>query len=56
MSAEILNRFFHPEYLVKKEYRLGDMPSGPQAYKNVLHIALPSVAQPDQFHRYDDGG
>ncbi|MBQ6951688.1 MAG: MATE family efflux transporter [Clostridia bacterium] len=45
MAAEILNRFFHPEYLVKKEYRLGDMPSGPQAYKNVLHIALPSVAE-----------
>ena len=45
MNGAILKRFFHPEYLVKKEHRLGALPDAPTAYKNVLHIALPSVAE-----------
>ncbi len=45
MAAKVLDRFFHPEYLVKKENRLGDLPRGPEAYKNVMHIALPSVLE-----------
>lgn len=45
MAVHILKRFFHPDYLVKKENRLGNMPGGPEAYRNVLRIALPSVAE-----------
>ncbi len=45
MSANILYRFFHPNCLVKPQYRLGDIPNGPDAYRNVLRIALPSVAE-----------
>lgn len=45
MAANILYRFFHPNCLVKKEDRLGDLPGGWAAYRNVLHIALPSVAE-----------
>lgn len=45
MNGAILKRFFHPEYLVKQEHRLGELPDAPRAYKNVLHIALPSVAE-----------
>lgn len=45
MAAKILERFFHPQYLVKPENRLGELPGGPKAYKNVLHIALPSVLE-----------
>lgn len=45
MSENVLKRFFHPEYLVKKDKRLGDLPGGKKAYQNVLRIALPSVAE-----------
>ncbi len=45
MAANILYRFFHPNSLVKPQYRLGELPSGPDAYRNVMRIALPSVAE-----------
>lgn len=45
MSVNVLKRLFHPDYLVKKDKRLGDVPGGRDAYRNVLRIALPSVAE-----------
>lgn len=45
MQQPLLYRFFHPDSLVKQQYRLGDIPNGKDAYRNVLHIALPSVAE-----------
>ena len=45
MQAQLLRRFFAPEYLVKKEHRLGELPSGRDAYRDVIRIALPSIAE-----------
>lgn len=45
MSENMIHRIFHPDYLVRKEKRLGDFPGGKEAYRNVLRIALPSVAE-----------
>lgn len=45
MSAGILRRLFAPEYLVKMPYRLGNLPDGRTAYRDVMRIALPSIVE-----------
>ncbi len=45
MQAGILRRVFAPEYLVKKEHRLGEIPGGREAYRNALKIAFPSIIE-----------
>ena len=45
MSAGILRRLFAPEYLVKTPYRLGNLPDGRTAYRDVMRIALPSIVE-----------
>lgn len=45
MAVQILKKLFHPNYLVKPDKRLGELPGGKEAYRNVLKIALPSVAE-----------
>ena len=45
MQAQLLRRFFAPEYLVKREHRLGELPKGRDAYRDVIRIALPSIAE-----------
>ena len=44
MEKAGFKRFFSPEYLVG-EHRLGDLPQARTAYKEVLHIALPSIVE-----------
>lgn len=38
-------RLFAPEYLVKQEARLGELPGTRDAYRDVMRIALPSIAE-----------
>lgn len=45
MKQNWLSRFFSPEYMVKPEHRLGELPDAKTAYKDVWHIALPSVIE-----------
>lgn len=45
VNATIIRWLFSPEYLVGKEHRLGDMPSGRDAYADVMRIAFPSIVE-----------
>ena len=45
MQVNFIRRFFSPEYFVKKDEILGELPKGKQAYKDVWRIALPSVIE-----------
>ena len=45
MQANVIRRLFSPEYMVKPEHRLGELPDGRTAYKNALNIALPSIIE-----------
>lgn len=45
MQGTIIRRLFLPEYLVGKEHRLGDLPSGREAYADVMRIAFPSIVE-----------
>lgn len=45
MQMNVLKRLLAPEYLVKREHRLGDLPDGKTAYRDVMRIALPSIVE-----------
>lgn len=45
MFKKALSHLFAPEYLVKKEARLGDLPGTRETYRDVMRIALPSIAE-----------
>ncbi len=40
-----LGRLFQTDRLVPKEHRRGELPDGKEAFNDVLHIALPSIAE-----------
>lgn len=41
----LVNRFYGVEHMIKKPMRLGEIPTTKKAYQDVIHIALPSVAE-----------
>ncbi len=41
----MIRRLLAPEYLVKQEHRLGELPDGKTAYQDVMRIALPSIIE-----------
>lgn len=45
VQMNLIRRFFSPEFLVKPEQRLAEMPDGKTAYRDVIHIALPSIIE-----------
>ena len=45
MQWNVIKRLLDPEYLVKKEHRLGELPDGRTAYRDVSRIALPSIVE-----------
>ena len=45
VESNVLRRLLAPEYLVKQEHRLGDLPDGKTAYNDVMRIALPSIIE-----------
>ena len=45
MQGNVLKRLLAPEYLVKQEHRLGDLPDGKTAYRDVMRIAFPSIVE-----------
>ena len=45
MQWNMFKRLLAPEYLVKKEHRLGELPDGITAYRDVMRIALPSIVE-----------
>ena len=45
MLNNALRRLLAPEFLVNKEHRLGDLPDGKTAYRDVMTIALPSIIE-----------
>ena len=45
MGNGLIRRLLAPEYLVKEEHRLGDLPDGKTAYRDVMRIALPSIIE-----------
>ena len=45
MQGNVLKRLLAPEYLVKQEHRLGELPDGKTAYRDVMRIALPSIVE-----------
>ena len=45
MESNVLRRLLAPEYLVKREHRQGELPSGKTAYGDVMRIALPSIIE-----------
>lgn len=45
MQGNVLKRLLAPEYLVKQDHRLGDLPDGKSAYRDVMRIALPSIVE-----------
>ncbi len=45
MQGNALKRLLASEYLVKQEHRLGDLPDGKTAYRDVMRIALPSIVE-----------
>ena len=45
MQTNLVRRFFAPEYLVKSEHRLGELPDTRTAYRSALKIALPSIIE-----------
>ncbi len=45
MSLNVLKRLLAPQYLVKEAHRLGELPDGKTAYRDVMKIALPSIIE-----------
>ena len=45
MQGNILRRLLAPEYLVKAEHRLGELPDMKTAYRDVMRIAMPSIIE-----------
>ncbi|MBR5109738.1 MAG: MATE family efflux transporter [Clostridia bacterium] len=45
MQGNVIKRLLAPEYLVKREHRLGELPDGKTAYRDVIRIALPSIVE-----------
>ncbi|MBR0407097.1 MAG: MATE family efflux transporter [Clostridia bacterium] len=45
MQANVFKRLLAPEYLVKREHRLGELPDGKTAYRDVMKIAFPSIVE-----------
>ncbi|MBR3107692.1 MAG: MATE family efflux transporter [Clostridia bacterium] len=45
MQGNIIRRLLAPEYLVKQEHRLGELPDWKTAYRDVSRIALPSIVE-----------
>ena len=45
VQGNIIRRLLAPEYLVKQEHRLGELPDGKTAYRDVMRIALPSIVE-----------
>ena len=45
VQGNIIRRLLAPEYLVKREHRLGELPDGKTAYRDVMRIALPSIVE-----------
>ena len=45
MQGNVFRRLLAPECLVKEEHRLGELPDMKTAYKNAMHIALPSIIE-----------
>ena len=45
MSLNVLKRLLAPQYLVKEVHRLGELPDGKTAYRDVMKIALPSIIE-----------
>ena len=45
VHGNVIKRLLAPEYLVKQEHRLGALPDGKTAYRDVMHIALPSIVE-----------
>lgn len=45
MQMNFIRRFFSPQFFVKKDEVLGELPDGKTAYKEVWRIALPSVIE-----------
>lgn len=45
MQTNLFRRLTAPEFLVKKEHRLGELPDGRTAYGDVIRLALPSVIE-----------
>lgn len=41
----IIKRFFHVDHLVPEHHRVGEMPETRDAYRDVMRIALPSIAE-----------
>ncbi|MBR4428507.1 MAG: MATE family efflux transporter, partial [Clostridia bacterium] len=45
VKSNVLRRLLAPEYLVRQEYRQGELPDGKTAYRDVMRIALPSIIE-----------
>lgn len=45
VQANVFKRLLAPEYLVKREHRLGELPDGKTAYRDVMKIAFPSIVE-----------
>ena len=45
LQSNVIRRLLAPEFLVKQEHRLGDLPGGKTAYRDVMRIALPSIIE-----------
>ncbi len=45
LPGNVLRRLLAPECLVKEEHRLGELPDGKTAYRDVMRIALPSIIE-----------
>ena len=45
MQGSVIRRLLAPEYLVGREHRLGELPDGKTAYRDVMRIALPSIIE-----------
>ena len=45
LQMNLIRRLLAPGYLVKPEHRLGELPDGKTAYRDVMRIALPSIVE-----------
>ena len=45
LKGNLLKRLLAPAYLVPREHRLGELPRGRDAYRDVIRIALPSIIE-----------
>ena len=45
MVGNVFRQLLAPESLVREEHRLGELPDMKEAYKNAIHIALPSIIE-----------